>query len=99
MSKTLLGICLILAALTPANANACLMGADEKAALFKTYDSDSDGEISVDEFLLGEKSRKDAPPYNEENLLEHFIDTDHDGSETLSPEEFSPTNGNKRCSD
>lgn len=95
MIKQLLALCMMIATMLPITASACMMSEDEKAALFKTYDSDSNGEISVDEFLAGEQKRSSS--YNEENLLEHFVDTDIDGSETLSQKEFSPTNGNKRC--
>lgn len=85
------------ALLFPAIVHACMMSEERKAELFMQYDTDNDGQVSVDEFLEGEKSRADASPYDEDSLLEHFMDVDHDGSETLSTAEFAPTNGQKRC--
>lgn len=82
----------ILLVMFPALANACMMKSDEKASLFRMFDTDKDGFISKDEYLIGEQKRlgRDLTDVERKGITERYNDMDRSGAGMVKKNEFDP---------
>lgn len=84
---------LILAiSLLPSLANACMMKPEEKASLFRMFDSDKDGFISRDEYIAGESRRvgRDHTDKERAGFSERYNKMDAKGTNMVNKQLFEP---------
>lgn len=95
-SLVLLVLALALGVL-PAVANACMMSEEAKAELFRTFDTDKDGALSLEEYLAGEKARVKDTRNDAQWYTKRYKDMEAAGDGKVTAKVFSPAPLQKRC--